>query len=427
MQELKPVNVVIAGGGFVGLTMAKEITKRTSLSVVALERGQPRKTADYATAMDELDYALRFRMMQNLSEETSTHRHSPRANAVPIRQYGSFNPGTGVGGAAEHWGAICYRYYPEVFTLASYFREKYGNAKLPENLSVLDWGVTYEQLEPYYWRAEQLMGVVGKAGNLNGKRIDGGNVFEGARSHEYPLPPHKMTYITTAFEKAVRELGYHPYPVPTATLSQNYTNPDGVSRPACQYCGYCSRYGCMIGAKAQPTNILMPVLAKQKNFTLRTGCSVRRIIHKDGKAVGLSYIDANGTETLQPADIVIVASWTLNNARLLLLSKIGRALRSRHRQRDPRKESDSPGQPIDTHLYRQAAEQLHGRGRTWESASATSTARKESTAYPGVFRGGNIRMMSTGEGAIAGLRRHSSGRDQVRLGGGLEESSASLA
>jgi gluconate 2-dehydrogenase alpha chain len=123
MQQLKPVNVVIAGGGFVGLTMAKEITKRTSLSVVALERGQPRKTADYATGMDELDFQLRYRMMQNLSEETSTHRHSVRASAVPIRQYGSFNPGTGVGGAAEHWGAICYRYYPEVFTLAAYFRE----------------------------------------------------------------------------------------------------------------------------------------------------------------------------------------------------------------------------------------------------------------------------------------------------------------
>ena len=78
-------------------------------------------------------------------------------------------------------------------------------------------------------------------------------------------PPHKLPYATTLFEKAVRELGYHPYPVPTATLSRTYTNPDGITRPACAYCGYCSRYGCMIGAKAQPTNVLMPVLAKRKN------------------------------------------------------------------------------------------------------------------------------------------------------------------
>jgi hypothetical protein len=69
----------------VGLTLAKEITGRTSLNVVVLERGQPRKTSDYAATMDELDHALRYRMMQNLAEETATHRHSLKANAVPIR------------------------------------------------------------------------------------------------------------------------------------------------------------------------------------------------------------------------------------------------------------------------------------------------------------------------------------------------------
>lgn len=69
----------------------------------------------------------------------------------------------------------------------------------------------------------------------------------------------------------------------------------------------------------------MPVLAKRKNFTLRTGCSVRRAVHRDGKATGLSYLDETGVEILQPADIVIVASWTLNNARLLLLSRVGEA------------------------------------------------------------------------------------------------------
>ena len=74
MRQLKPVDVVIAGGGFVGLTLAKEITARTSLSVVVVERGQPRKLSDYATGMDELDYALRYRMMQNLG---GGNRHAP--------------------------------------------------------------------------------------------------------------------------------------------------------------------------------------------------------------------------------------------------------------------------------------------------------------------------------------------------------------
>src|ERR1700730_2131559 len=145
MPQLKPVDVVIAGGGFVGLTLAKEITARTPLSVAVLERGPARKASAYTGGMDEADYALRYRMMQNLAEETATHRHSARAAAVPIRQYGSFNPGTGVGGAGEHWGGISYRFYPEGFRLASFLREKHGG-KLPHNLAVLDWGVTYEQM-----------------------------------------------------------------------------------------------------------------------------------------------------------------------------------------------------------------------------------------------------------------------------------------
>ena len=398
MQQLKPVDVVIAGGGFVGLTLAKEITARTSLSVVVLERGQPRKTADYATGMDELDYALRFRMMQNLSEETATHRHSTKASAVPIRQYGSFNPGTGVGGAGEHWGAISYRFYPEHFTLGTFLREK--NGRLPENVSVQDWGFRFDEIEPYYWRAEQLLGVGGKAGNLLGKRIDGGNVFEGPRSHEYPNPPHKLAYAPTVFEKAVRELGYHPYPVPTATLSRSYTNPDGVSRPGCAYCGYCSRYGCMIGAKAQPTNILLPVLQKRKNFTMRTGCNVRRVIHKDGKAVGLSYRDSSGEEILQPAGIVIVASWTLNNSRLLLLSGAGTPY-------DPATGKGTLGKNL-THQVNQSTRIFFDKplnafmGAGGLGIGISDFDGKEGlAAYPGVLRGGNIRLMSTGEGAIA--------------------------
>ena len=141
MRQLKPVDVVIAGGGFVGLTLAKEITARTSLSVVVAERGQPRKLSDYAAGMDELDYALRCCMMQNLAQETATHRHSIKASAVPIRQYGSFNPGHGVGGAGEHWGRHLLRFYPEHFRLASFLREQHGN-RLAEDLAVEDWGVT---------------------------------------------------------------------------------------------------------------------------------------------------------------------------------------------------------------------------------------------------------------------------------------------
>ena len=303
--------------------MAKELATRTSLKIVVLERGGPRQTRDYLDNMDELDFAVRLRMMQPIRDETVTFRHTPRDRALPVRQYGSFLPGTGVGGSGEHWSGISYRYYPHDFRRLSHLVEKYGRDRLPEDCTAQDWPLTYNDLEPYYERAERLMGISGKAGNLNGHQIEGGNIFEGERRSEYPTPPMKMPHLAALFRDATHALGYHPFPLPAATTSVAYTNPDGVARAGCSYCGYCERFGCMIGAKAQPTNTLMPVLAHSANFELRTGAWVRRIAVEANQARGVRYLDSKGEEIFQPADLVFLASWTLNNTRLLLLSQIG--------------------------------------------------------------------------------------------------------
>ena len=327
MKTQPSVDVVIVGGGWAGLLMAKELGSRSSLSVLVLERGGPRKTTDYFDTMDEVENWTRHRMMQDFSLETITLRHHDAQRALPLRQPGSFLPGTGVGGAGEHWGGVCDRMSPDCFEIYTKTVEKYGAKRLPQDHSVQDWGVTYDEIEPFYVRVERLIGASGKAGNLRGNRIEGGNVFEGWRSSEYPLPPTKIPYFSSLFDNAAKSLGYHPYPSPAATLSAPYTNPDGVSRPGCTYCGFCERFGCMIGAKAQPTNTLLPVIAKHKNVSVRTGAWVRRIVFdrtpKGGKARGVSYVNAAGEEVFQPADLVILASWTLNNTKLLLLSGIG--------------------------------------------------------------------------------------------------------
>ena len=327
MKTLPSVDVVIVGGGWTGLLMAKELGSRTTLSLVVLERGGPRNADDYGDDMDELDYAIRFRMMQDASRETVTLRHTTSQRALPLRQHASFFPGAGVGGAGEHWNGEFPRNLPDCFTLLSSTIEKYGAERLPEDHSVQDWGVTYDELEPHYMRVEMLLGISGKAGNIRGKQIEGGNIFEGWRSAEYPNPPVKIPYFSALFRDAAKALGYHPYPIPAATISQVYTNPDGITRPGCTYCGFCERFGCMIGAKAQPTNTLLPVIQKRKNVSLRTGATVRRIVHdttQSGKrARGVSYIDASGQEIFQPAELIFLASWTLNNTRLLLLSEIG--------------------------------------------------------------------------------------------------------
>ena len=88
MKTLPRVDVAIAGGGWSGLLLvAKELGARTSLSVTVLERGAPRTTADYAAGMDEVDYAIRLRLMQDASKETITFRHTAKDRALPIRQF----------------------------------------------------------------------------------------------------------------------------------------------------------------------------------------------------------------------------------------------------------------------------------------------------------------------------------------------------
>jgi gluconate 2-dehydrogenase alpha chain len=416
MKRLKPVDVVIAGGGWTGLLMAKEITYRTPLSVVVLERGPARKTSDYSAGMDELDYSVRLRMMQNLADETLTHRHDGRASAVPVRQHGSFQPGTGTGGAGEHWGALSFRFGPDIFRLGSHIREKHGEAKLPPNVAAADWGLTYDELEPDYFRAEQLMGVCGKAGNLKGVKVPGGNPYEGPRTHEYPLPPHRMTYVTELFQKAALDLGHHPYPAPTATASQTYKNPDGVTRSGCLYCGYCTRFGCMIGAKSQPTNTLVPLLVNKKGFTLRNGCQVRRVIHRDGRAEALMYVDSSGEEIEQPARIVILGSWTLNNTRLLSMSKIGEPY-------DPNTGKGTLGRNLTHQVSANVRFFLDKPLNNFMGTGGLGFAVDDFDgdngfdSSKGLLRGGMIRMTSTGEGPLAGFGRTPPGETESEWGG----------
>jgi gluconate 2-dehydrogenase alpha chain len=323
MRTLQSTDVLIIGGGWTGLLMAKELGARTSMSILVLERGRPRKVQDYADDMDELDYFVRLHMMQDPAKETVTVRHTPKDQAMPIRQLANFLPGTGIGGTGEHWGAVFPRDLPDCFQLHTKTVEKYGAQKLPQGHSIQDWGVTYDDLEPYYARAERIVGISGKAGNIRGKLIEGGNIFEGWRSGEYPMPPTKVPYFAALFQDAAKSVGYHPYANPSAVTSVNYTNPDGVTRAACAYCGFCERMGCMIGAKSQPTATLMPIVETQKTVSIRTGAQVRRIVHDGGKVRGVHYVDGSGEEVFQPAELVFLGTFTLNNTRLLLLSGAG--------------------------------------------------------------------------------------------------------
>lgn len=326
-RRLKEVDAVVLGVGLVGSIVAKELAA-AGLKVVGLERGEPRETVpDFQGPYmhDELRYAVRKALMQDSSRETVTFRNGAGQTALPLRRWESFLPGTGLGGAGVHWAGQTYRFQEADFGLRSHIIDRYGRGFTDPELWLQDWGLSYAELEPHYDRFEYLLGTSGRAGNLRGKAQPGGDPFESPRARDYPTPPMREHYAGAIFRKAAAGLGYHPFPQPSSNLSQPYTNPEGLQLNACVYCGFCERFGCEHYAKASPQTVILPVLLKNPNFELRTGCQVQRInLDSTGtRATGVSYIDSAGREFEQPAGLVVSALFALNNVRMLLLSRIG--------------------------------------------------------------------------------------------------------
>ena len=121
------------------------------------------------------------------ARETLTFRNDASQTALPMRQLGSFLPGAGVGGAGVHWNGQTWRFLPERLPSAQP-QPTSATARrfVPADMTIQDWGVTYDELEPYYDKFEYLCGISGKAGNVNGTIQPGGNPFEGPRARDYP-------------------------------------------------------------------------------------------------------------------------------------------------------------------------------------------------------------------------------------------------
>jgi gluconate 2-dehydrogenase alpha chain len=327
-KTMKAVDAVMVGFGWTAGILSRELTK-AGLTVVGLERGQYRDTnPDFYTPgiHDELAYAIRNKMFQSPATDALSFRNNVRETALPMRNFSSFLPGDGLGGAGVHWNGATWRFLENDFVIRSHYTQKYGAAVFGEDCTSQDWGVTYADLEAYYDRFEYLNGVSGKAGNLNGTKIAGGNIFEGPRKRDYPNPPLKHTYTQELFRRAATELGYHPFLAPAANASQAYTNPEGVQMGSCAYCGYCERFGCEMSAKGSLQTTLLPVLKKEEKLEIRTNSRVVKVnLDSTGKkAVGVTYIDAAGAEVFQPANMVFLTAYSLNNVHMLLLSGIGK-------------------------------------------------------------------------------------------------------
>ena len=312
MSAPRETDVVLIGLGAAGGVAVGPLTA-AGLRVVALEAGPRHTRAEFFP--DEIANDVRNWLGDaKVNHEIPTWRAEPGDEAaVPGFRALMSN---GVGGSAQHSPAQYFRLLPWHFRERSAIVERYGEAFLPEGSSVVDWPFGYDELEPYYARVEELLGVSGKAGNIAGRLDTAGNVFEGPRSTEFPLPPLRRTGWTEYMAGVARDIGWHPYPVAAGIRSQPYKglNP-------CTYCGFCAFGGCHADARGTTALRGIPEAEATGNLDVVTGARVVRIeTRSDGRATGVTYVK-DGEERFLAAKVVLLATFAYENSRLLLLSR----------------------------------------------------------------------------------------------------------
>jgi gluconate 2-dehydrogenase alpha chain len=310
--NLRRTDVVIVGLGAAGGVAALPLAQ-AGLDIVGLEAGTWIAPADLSP--DELRNNFRAwpQAVQKANREIPTHRanasapYSPRLALHPMMN--------AVGGTTLHYWAQSWRLNPWDFKVVSETRRRYGPSRLPTGTTVEDWPFGLEELEPYYDRVEVEIGVSGQAGNVKGAIDRRGNVFEGPRARPYPMPPLRGTGFTEMMAGAARSLGWHPFPGPAAVTSGRY---DG--RSGCVYHGYCNRGGCHVSAKGSTAVTTIPKAQRTKRLTVVTEAHVTSVdVDAQGRVSGVTYRKGN-EEFFQPAAAVLLAGYTYENVRLLLLS-----------------------------------------------------------------------------------------------------------
>ncbi len=311
-QTLPPADVAIVGVGAVGGVAALPLA-RAGLVVVGLEAGPWLGPRDFAP--DELRNNVRGwpQSAQKANREVPTHRPNASAPYSPRRAIHPMM--NAVGGTSLHYWGQSWRLNPWDFRVVSETTRRYGASRIPPGSTVEDWPFGLDELEPYYDNVEREVGISGQAGNIDGTIDPRGNIFEGPRSRSYPMPPLRGSGFTEHMADAARGLGWHPFPGPAAITSEAY---DG--RPGCVFHGFCSRGGCHVDAKSSTAVSTIPKAQETGDFNILTHAHVTRIeVDDDGRATGVTFI-RDGQEYFQPARAVLLASYTYENVRTLLLS-----------------------------------------------------------------------------------------------------------
>ncbi|MDJ0973031.1 MAG: GMC family oxidoreductase [Planctomycetota bacterium] len=289
-----------AGGGPVAATLAE-----AGYAVVVLEKGPWFDREQFKK--DEVYTCRRPTYWPSVDDEPQVDEWFGADGTRQSRQSGYYWNGSLVGGASVLMSGFMLRLKPVDFRL----RSTYGPI---EHADVVDWPITYDDLEPWYARAEQEVGVSGivpEPEELPAALRDRRSTDEFA---QWPTNEHPFA---DRIDRVCRADGLHPMPLPRAVLSESRPG-----RGSCAYAGYCGSYGCTTGAKGSSQAAFLPRALATKRCLIQSRAMVTRLeSDATGRVVRAHYVGRDGARHTVEARVFVVACQAIESARLLLASR----------------------------------------------------------------------------------------------------------
>lgn len=298
----KDYDVCVVGSGAGAGPVISELAK-AGKSVLVLEKGPWLKEDDFFK--DEMACCRRNTYTPNLEDEQhvieeETNNGNWISEATSESGWDFWN-GNVVGGSSNFMSGYFYRLKPKDFRL----RSEFGPIK---DANVVDWPISYEDLEPYYTKAETEIGISG--------HIIPHKHQEPRSTNDFPFPPTSEHPIVNKIDKACDELNLTSLPTPRAILSRPHNG-----RNSCEYSGYCGSYGCHSGAKGSSRAALLDGAVATGNCEIRANSKVYKLkTNNQGKVTEALYFDVNDKPQSVSAKLFVVACHAIESSRLLLAS-----------------------------------------------------------------------------------------------------------